>query len=112
MCLSQGINPTAQTTMLLRNQIVVNINRTKYSATLKDIRITFQCNIYPLIPHFYIVKLGYIIPIFLIFAPKHKLWVLVRTASPINFFLLKIFNFYNLGKICISHGHVSIMTIT
>ena len=45
--------------------------------------------IYPLEPHFYIEKLGYagiyLIPIFLIFAPKHRLWVLVRTASTRRF---------------------------
>ena len=39
----------------------------------------------PLEPHFYTVKLGVYmgmgIHIFLIFAPKHRLWVLVRTAS-------------------------------
>ena len=37
------------------------------------------------IPHFYIAKLGYagvyLFFFFLIFAPKHRLWVLVRTAS-------------------------------
>ena len=33
-------------------------------------------------PHFYIVKLGFTgVNFFLIFALKHKLWVLVRTAS-------------------------------
>ena len=41
----------------------------------------------PLKPHFYIVKLGftgvYIIPF--ISAQKHRLWVLVRTASPRRF---------------------------
>ena len=43
----------------------------------------------PLKPHFYIVKLGVCrgIPtcISLIFAPKHRLWVLVRTASARRF---------------------------
>ena len=56
------------------------------------------------------------ITIFLLFAPKHTLWVLVRTASTrrfqrvptiyvlsknkknINVFLLKSFNIYNSGK--------------
>ena len=35
----------------------------------------------------YIANLGYApgISIFLIFAPKHRLWVLVRTASPRRF---------------------------
>ena len=44
---------------------------------------TSLCNEDPLTPHFYIVKLGFtrVIHYFLIFAPKHRLWVLVRTAT-------------------------------
>ena len=44
-------------------------------------------NIDPLKPHFYIVKLGFtgVCIIFLISAQKHRLWVLVRTASPRRF---------------------------
>ena len=44
-------------------------------------------NEYPLIPHFYISKTGVWrgIPVFLIFAPKHRWWVLVKTASPRRF---------------------------
>ena len=40
-------------------------------------------NFDPLKPHFYIVKLGFtgVYIIFLISAQKHRLWVLVRTAS-------------------------------
>ena len=47
------------------------------------ITITCPCNKYPLLLHFYTVKLRFAggIPIFLIFAPKYRLWVLVRTAS-------------------------------
>ena len=70
----------------------------------------------PLEPHFYTVKLGVYmgmgIPIFLIFAPKHRLWVLVRTASArqsereptiyvcvcVCFFLLKPFQLLQLRK--------------
>ena len=39
----------------------------------------------PLKPHIYIVKLGFtgVYIIFLISAQKHRMWVLVRTASPI-----------------------------
>ena len=39
-------------------------------------------NFDPLKPHFYIVKLGFtgVYIIFLIFARKHRLWVLVRTV--------------------------------
>ena len=44
---------------------------------------TYLYNFDPLKPHFYIVKLGftgvYIILLFLL--KKHRLWVLVRTAS-------------------------------
>ena len=41
----------------------------------------------PLKPHFYIVKLGFtgVYIIFRISAQKHRLWVLVRTASPRRF---------------------------
>ena len=41
-------------------------------------------NFDPRKPHFYIVKLGFtgVYIIFLISAQKHRLWVLVRTASP------------------------------
>ena len=44
---------------------------------------TSPCNDHPLTPHFYIVKLGLtgVYMFFLIFAIKHILWVLVRTAS-------------------------------
>ena len=51
--------------------------------------ITKTClyNVDPLKPHFYIVKLGFtgVYIIFLISAQKHRLWVLVRTASPRRF---------------------------
>ena len=47
--------------------------------------ITKTClyNFDPLEPHFYIVKLGFtgVYISFLISAQKHRLWVLVRTAS-------------------------------
>ena len=48
-----------------------------------NIKITCPCNIYPIKPHFYILKLGLIgvYLFFLIFYPKHKLWVLIRIAS-------------------------------
>ena len=51
--------------------------------------ITKTClyNLDPPKPHFYIVKLGFtgVCIIFLISAQKHRLWVLVRTASPRRF---------------------------
>ena len=45
---------------------------------------TSLCDEDPLTPHFYIVKLGFCnrgIHYYLIFALKHRLWVLVRIAS-------------------------------
>ena len=51
--------------------------------------ITKTClyNFDPLKPHFYIVKLGFteIYIIFVISAQKHRLWVLIRTASTRRF---------------------------
>ena len=56
-------------------------------ATLPVIRKTYLYNFDPLKPHFYIVKLGFtgVYIIFLISAQKHRLWALVRTASPMRF---------------------------
>ena len=44
---------------------------------------TYLCNFDPFKPHFYIVKLGFtgVYIIFVISAQKHRLWVLVRTAT-------------------------------
>ena len=46
---------------------------------------TYLYNFDPLKPHFYIVKLGFtgVYIIFVISAQKHRLWVLVRTASAV-----------------------------
>ena len=48
---------------------------------------TYLYNFDPLKPHFYIVKLGFtgVYIIFLISAHRHRLWVLVRTASSRRF---------------------------
>ena len=48
-----------------------------------NITKTYLYNFELLEPHFYIVKLGFtgVYIIFLISAQKHRLWVLVRTAS-------------------------------
>ena len=53
------------------------------SVFVTHIMKTCLYNFDPLKPHFYIVKLGFtgVYIIFLIFAQKHRLWVLVRTAS-------------------------------
>ena len=58
-----------------------------YLTELQFITKTFLYYTDPLKPHFYIVKLGFtgVYIIFLIFAQKHGLWVLVRTASPRRF---------------------------
>ena len=57
--------------------------------TPQFLAITQTClyNVDSLKPHFYVVKLGFtgVYIIFLISAQKHKLWVLVRTASPRQF---------------------------
>ena len=54
--------------------------------TVQYIRKTCLCNVYPLEPHLY-SKMGYVgvYLFFLFFAPKHRLWVLVRTASARRF---------------------------
>ena len=48
---------------------------------------TYLYNFDPLKPHFYIVKMGFtgVYIIFLISTQKHRLWVLVRTASARRF---------------------------
>ena len=47
-----------------------------------NIMLTCQCDVDPLTSHFYIDKIGLRgLTLFLIFALKHGLWVLVRTAS-------------------------------
>ena len=50
-----------------------------------NIRITCPCIEYPLKPHCYIVNLecAGVYLFFHIFATKHRLWVLVRTASAV-----------------------------
>ena len=55
----------------------------KFHAIMK----TYLYNVDPLKPHFCIVKLGFtgVYIIFLISDQKHKLWVLVRTASSRRF---------------------------
>ena len=55
--------------------------------SLTNITKTCLYNFDPVKPHFYIVKLGFtgVYIILLISAQKHRLWVLVRTASPMRF---------------------------
>ena len=51
--------------------------------TVYTITKTYLYNFDPLKPHFYIVKLGFagVYIIFHISCSKHRLWVLIRTAS-------------------------------
>ena len=53
----------------------------------QDITKTYLYNFDPIKPHFFIVKLGFtgVYIIVLISAQKHRLWVLVRTASARRF---------------------------
>ena len=68
-------------------QKVHNKNKSKRLPLETNITKTCLYNFDPLKPHFYIVKLGFtgVYIIFLISAQKHRLWVLVRTASPRRF---------------------------
>ena len=88
-----------ETKILLNTECSVKLDsnpykgiRKKYSSILKehqseltekDITKTYLYNFDPLKPHFHIVKLGFtgVYIIFVISAQKHRLWVLVRTAS-------------------------------
>ena len=77
--------------MLIKASVVIqtkNIDDLPESVFL-GISSTKTClyNFDPLKHHFYRVKLGFtgVYIIFLIFARKHRLWVLVRTASPRRF---------------------------
>ena len=77
-------------------------------------------NVYPLTPHF-IVKLGFIqgYSFFLIFALKHRLWVLVPTIyvlsknkKNITIFHLKIIFLTPVKNCSILHGRVFVMQNT
>ena len=59
------------------------VDTTQTHTWLNIITKTYPYNFDPLKLHFYIVKLGFtgVCIIFLISAQKHRLWVLVRTAS-------------------------------
>ena len=91
---------------------------------------TCSCNEHPLTPHFYIVKLGFTgVYFFLSFASKHRLWILVRTASMRRFlrvptinvlskkqkniknFHLKMSIFTAVKNCCKLHGRVCVMFI-
>ena len=65
----------------------VTDSRGRWQRSKSHITKTYLYNFDPLKPDFYIVKLGFtwIYIIFLISAQKHRLWVLVRTASARRF---------------------------
>ena len=65
----------------------LEIPKTGYFALEIIITKTYLYNFDPLKPHFYIVKLGFtgVYIISLISVQKHRLWVLVRTASSRRF---------------------------
>ena len=63
---------------------VEDLDRHMIQDNKNNITKTCLYNFDPLKPHFYIVKVGFtgVYIIVLISAQKHRLWVLVRTASP------------------------------
>ena len=88
MCVEQILKPVcvfAQSDQSLRCPHEETL-RPWLSKKKKKKNITKTClyNVDPLKPHFYIVKLGFtgVYNIILISAQKHRLWLLVRTASP------------------------------
>ena len=71
------------------HDLIETIQMGKYLIISSKGRITKTSlyNVDPLKPHFCIVKLGFtgVYIVFLISAQKHRLWVLVRTASAMRF---------------------------
>ena len=68
--------------VLSADPLVKECDRPRNRTYEQTIRITCPCSLYALTPQFHIVKLGFTgVFIFLIFALKHRLWVLVRTTS-------------------------------
>ena len=74
----------SQNDLLPFDYIKGNASVIKYSDIITK---TYLYKFDPFKPHFYIVKLGFtgVYIIFLISAQNHRLWVLVRTASPRRF---------------------------
>ena len=69
--------------------------------------LTCLCNVYPLTPHFYIVKLGFTgVYIFSYFC-----YVLSKNKKNITIFHLKIIVFTAVKNRLILHGHVFVMYI-
>ena len=70
-------------------KVIDKLPKVQGTVVTTTVFITKTClyNLDPFKPHFYIVKLGFtgVYIIFLISAQKHRLWVLVRTASSRRF---------------------------
>ena len=74
---------------------------------------TSLCNEHPLTPHFYIVKLGFTgVYFFLIFAPKQRLWVLIRTASLRRFSRVPTINVLSKNEKNIKKNHLKMNIFT
>ena len=68
-----------------------------------------QCNVYPLLPHFYILKLGFTW-LYLFFYPKQRLWVhtinvLNRNSDDIKSFQMKLSFFLYIAWLCFRNAH-------
>ena len=74
-----------ETSQVCHKEVVMASQQGAVLRPSDDITKTRLYNFDPLQPHFYIVKLGFtgVYIIFLISTQKHRLWVLVRTASAI-----------------------------
>ena len=82
LAIVKGISVIIIFFLLISFSIIANLKVPTITAAKRFIRITDPCDIYPLRPHFYIVKLGFTgVYIILIFALKHILCVLVRTCT-------------------------------
>ena len=70
-----------------RKRSLCNLHVDQFVHSTACITKTYLYNFDPLKPHFYVVKLGFtgVYIIILISAQKHRLWVLVRTASARRF---------------------------
>ena len=78
--------------VFLKTRLIMRTHTYLYFTIYDEVKFgtitkTYLYNFQPLKPHFYIVKLGFtgVYIIFLISAQKHRLWVLVRTASARRF---------------------------
>ena len=109
-------------TVFLMTRLICNVVPRCSLSVSSNIMITCPCDSHPLTPHFYIVKLGFtgVYIFFLIFAPKHRLWVRVRVPTiyvwsknknNIKIFHLKIIIFTAVKYCSILHGHVCVMVI-